>query len=222
MGQLLRLGVMASGNGTDLQAIIDACDAGQLAAEVVVVISNRPSAFALERAKKHGIAACHVPVGPSDSEQWAAADARHVAILREQGVGLVCLAGYMRKIGPQLLAAYPQAIMNIHPALLPSFPGTDGQGDAFAYGVKVAGATVHFADAEFDTGPIIIQVAVPVLPDDDRDSLAARILAQEHLIYPQAIRWYASGRLRVEGRTVRVVGETAAAAPTLINPPLDA
>lgn len=222
MTDLLRVGVMASGNGSDLQSIIDACESGQVPAQVVVVVSNRASAFALQRAKKHGIAGVHIPVGPTGSPQWEAADARQVEVFREQGVGLVAMAGYMRKIGPRLLAAYPDALMNIHPGLLPAFPGVEVQWEAAAYGVKVAGATVHFADAEFDRGPIIIQAAVPVLESDTGETLAARILEQEHRIYPQAIKWFAEGRLRVEGRVVRVAGvdETAVATP-LISPPLD-
>lgn len=222
MTDLLRVGVMASGNGSDLQSIIDACESGQVPAQVVAVISNRASALALQRAQKHGIPAVHIPVGPTGSPQWEAADSRQVEVFREHGVKLVALAGYMRKIGPRLLAAYPGALMNIHPGLLPAFPGVEVQWQAAAYGVKVAGATVHFADAEFDRGPIIIQAAVPVLESDTGETLAARILEQEHRLYPQAIKWFAEGRLRVEGRVVRVSGadETAAAAP-LISPPLD-
>ncbi len=197
----LNLGVFVSGGGTNLQAIIDACEGGRIEATVTVVISDREKSYALERARSHGILAYHVPVGKSDSPEFAAADRRHVELLREHNVDLVCLAGYMRLIGPNMFAAYPEAMLNIHPALLPSFPGTHGPEDAAEYGVKVAGCTVHFAWPEFDTGPIIIQAAVPVLPDDG-DSLAARILKQEHKIYPQAIQWYAEGRLHIEGRCV--------------------
>ncbi len=198
----LNLGVLVSGGGTNLQAIIDACEGGRIEATVTVVISDNADAYALERARHHNIPAYHVPLGKNDSPEFTAADRQHVELLREHEVDLVCLAGYMRLIGPGMFAAYPQAILNIHPALLPSFPGTHGPDDAADYGVKVSGCTVHFAWPEFDTGPIIIQAAVPVLPGDDGDSLAARILAQEHKIYPQAIQWYAEGRLHIEGRRV--------------------
>jgi len=198
----LNLGVFVSGGGTNLQAIIDACEEGRIEATVTVVISDKADAYALERASSHNIPAYHVPVGKNDSPEFEAADRRYVELLREHDVDLVCLAGYMRLIGPDMFAAYPEAILNIHPALLPSFPGTHGQDDAAEYGVKVSGCTVHFAWPEFDTGPIIIQAAVPVLPGDDGDSLAARILRQEHKIYPQAIQWYAEGRLHIEGRRV--------------------
>ena len=198
----LNLGVFVSGGGTNLQAIIDCCEAGSIAASVQVVISDKEDAYALERAREYDIPAYHVPAGKNDSPEFEAADRRHVELLRERDVDLVCLAGYMRLIGLNIFEAYPEAILNIHPALLPSFPGTHGQDDAADYGVKVSGCTVHFAWPEFDTGPIIIQAAVPVLPCDDGDSLAARILAQEHKIYPQAIQWYAEGRLHIEGRRV--------------------
>ena len=226
MSDLLRVGVMASGGGTDLQSIIDACEAGLVPATVAVVISNKADAYALERARRHGIPAVHIPVGKTGSEAWEQADIRQVEVLRQHGVQLVCMAGYMRKIGPALLSAYAQAIMNIHPSLLPSFPGVEVQWDAVAYGVKIAGATVHFADAEFDRGPIIIQAAVPVNDGDDGQAVADRILEQEHRIYPQAIKWFAEGRLVLDGRIVRLVGSTSSpATPTpgvIISPPLEA
>ncbi len=200
----INLGVFVSGGGTNLQSIINACEAGRIEATVTVVISNKKKSYALERARHHNIPAYHVPTGKKGSPEFAAADRRHVELLREHDVDLVCLAGYMRVIGPELMAAYSESILNIHPALLPSFPGTHGQEDAADYGVRVSGCTVHFAWPEFDTGPIIIQAAVPVLPDDDGDSLAARILAQEHKIYPQAIQWYAQDRLHIQGRRVIV------------------
>lgn len=196
---------MASGGGTDLQSIIDACESGKVPARVVVVISDRAEAFALERARRYSIPAIHLPVGKTGTPAWDEADLRQVELMCEYGVQLVCLAGYMRINGPALLEAFPNAVMNIHPALLPSFPGVGVQAMAVDHGVKIAGATVHFADAEFDTGPIIIQAAVPVLDGDDGDTLGARILEQEHRIYPQAIKWFAEGRLQVEGRRVRVL-----------------
>lgn len=226
MSSLLRIAVMASGGGTDLQSIIDACEAGKIPGRVVVVISDKEEAFALERARRHHIPALYVPVGKTGSPQWEAADQQHVEIFQEHGVQLVCMAGYMRKIGPALLQAFPEAVMNIHPALLPAFPGVRVQWDAVAYGVKLAGATVHFADAEFDHGPIIIQAAVRVYEQDDGETLAKRILAQEHRIYPQAVKWFAEGRLRIEGRLVKLIGSAAELAPetpgVLINPPLEA
>lgn len=222
---MLKIGVMASGGGTDLQSLIDACEAGKVPAEVAVVISDRQDSYALERARKHAIAAAHVAVGRTGSPAWEEADARHVQALREHDVGLVCMAGYMRIIGPGLLAAFPRAIMNIHPALLPSFPGVNVQAMAVDHAVKIAGTTVHFADPEFDTGPIIIQAAVPVCDDDTWNELAARILAQEHRIYPQAVKWFAQGRLQVEGRKVRLLGpceEPAAPTPDmLVSPALE-
>jgi phosphoribosylglycinamide formyltransferase 1 len=222
MGNRLVLGVFVSGGGTNLQAIIDACNSGAIDAVVGVVISNKADAYGLQRARDHGISAHYVKVGRYETPGFDSADAEQARLLSEHGVGLVCLAGYMRKTGPRVLAAYPGAVMNIHPALLPSFPGAHGQQDASEYGAKIAGCTVHFADQEFDSGPIIIQAAVPVLDSDDGHSLAVRILEQEHRIYTQAIQWFAEGRLRIEGRTVRVLG--AASPPpgaSLISPPLE-
>ena len=206
MAEKIRLGVMVSGRGTNLQSIIDVCEAGKIDAEVVVVISNKADAYALERARKHGIAAVHIPVGRNETEEYYEADRRQAKVLKEHGVDLVCLAGYMRRVGPAVLGEFPMRVMNIHPALLPAFPGVEVQWAAAEYGVRISGCTVHFADEEFDRGPIIIQAAVPVLQDDDGDALAARILQYEHKIYPQAIQWFAQGRLRVDGRKVIVDG----------------
>ncbi len=226
MADTSRLGVFASGGGTNFQSIIDCCEAGGIDARVAVLISNREDAGALQRAAHHGIAAEVVPVGQDLSEEFLTADDRHVELLHGHGVNLVCLAGYMRRIGTGVLKAYPRAVLNIHPALLPSFPGAHGQRDAAEYGVKVSGATVHFADEEFDRGPIIIQAAVPVLPDDDEDALAARILRQEHRIYPQAIQWFAEGRLKIDGRRVFLDPPSrgsfeAQEAGVIISPPLE-
>lgn len=204
MAGKVRIAAFASGGGTNLQAIMDASESGRINAEVVLVVSNKPDAGALDRARRHGIPTEHVPVGKDLSPQFHAADEQHVALLHGYDVELVVLAGYMRRIGPGVLAAFPLRVMNIHPALLPSFPGAHGQRDAVNKGVKISGCTVHFADEEFDRGPIIIQAAVPVLPSDDEAALAARILRQEHKIYPQAIQWFAQGRLLVEGNRVRV------------------
>ncbi|MBM3473457.1 MAG: phosphoribosylglycinamide formyltransferase [Armatimonadetes bacterium] len=207
----IRLGALASGGGTNLQSIIDRCEDGRLDAEVVMVISDRLEAGALERARKHGIAALHVPVAKTGTDEWLEADRRITDAFLEARVDLICMAGYMRVIGPHLLGAFPHRIMNIHPALLPAFKGMHGQRDALEYGTKVAGATVHFADPDFDMGPIIIQAVVLVREDDTEATLAARILRQEHEIYPQAVQWFAEGRLRVEGRRCVVEGVDTAA-----------
>jgi len=195
-----RLGVLISGSGTNLQAIIDLTETGGLDAEVACVISNKADAFGLERAMKHGIAAIHL-----DHRSFSGRseyDAALVKSLEEQNVDLVILAGFMRIVTPVLLDAFPNRVMNIHPALLPSFPGLDAQKQALEYGVKLSGCTVHFVDAGTDTGPIILQAAVPVLEDDTEESLAERIHHEEHKLYPAAIQLFAEGRLKVDGRRV--------------------
>jgi len=218
MTQRLRLGVLASGGGSNLQAIIDRCRDGSLQAEIAVVIANNPDAGALERAQRAGIAArC---VNHRDFAGREAFDAALVATLRAAGVELVVLAGFMRIITRVMLDAYPYRIINIHPALLPAFPGLHVQQQALDYGARFSGCTVHFVDGGVDTGPIIIQAVVPVLPGDTSDSLAARILEQEHLIYPRAIQLFAEGRVRVEGRTVSFDPPVATASQVLVNPPL--
>ncbi len=226
MADTITLGVFASGGGTNCQSIIDACEAGRIDARVGVLITNREDAGALERAANHGIDAHIVPVGKDLSEEFHAADERHVEILRDCGADLVCLAGYMRRIGSGVLRAFERAVLNIHPALLPSFKGAHGQRDAVDYGARVSGATVHFADEEFDRGPIIIQAAVPVVPGDTEDTLGARILQQEHRIYPQAIQWFAERRLKVEGRSVLLDPPSRGSYDTqgpgvIISPPLE-
>jgi len=195
-----RLGVLISGNGTNLQAIIDRCETGELNAEVVCVISNKAAAFGLERARKHGIAALHL-----DHKSFANRneyDAALVNCLREYKVDLVILAGFMRIVTPVLLDAFPNRVMNIHPALLPSFAGLDAQKQALEYGAKVSGCTVHFVDAGTDTGPIILQSTVPVMENDSEETLSQRIHLEEHKLYPAAIQLFAEGRLKVEGRRV--------------------
>ena len=226
MAEAIRVGVFASGGGTNFQSIIDSCESGRIDAEVAVLITNREDAGAIERAERHGIPAQVVAVGKDLSDEFEAADRRHVEILRDHGVDLVCLAGYMRRIGTGVLKAFPHAVINIHPALLPSFKGAHGQRDAVDYGVRVSGATVHFADEEFDRGPIIIQAAVPVIPGDTEEALGARILEQEHRIYPQAIQWFAEERLRVEGRSVVLDppsrgGYEQQGPSVIISPPLE-
>ncbi len=198
----LRLGILVSGSGTNMEAIAVECEEGRLPAEVVVVISNRPDAFALKRAEKHGIKG--VFLDPSSYSSREDYDRALVGILREHRVDLVVLAGYMLLVGKVVLDSFPKRVMNIHPALLPSFPGTSGIDDALDYGVKVTGVTVHFVDEGLDTGPIILQEAVAIREDDDRESLAERIHQVEHKLYPRAIRYFAEGRLSLEGRRVRI------------------
>jgi len=198
------IGVLVSGSGSNLQAIIDAVEAGTINARVAVVISDRPGAYALERAQKHGIAAvCH------DRRQLgkAALNAAILRTLEEAGADLVVLAGFLSILDATVVGRYTNAIMNIHPALIPSFCGPGFHGHhvheaAVAYGVKLSGATVHFVDEGTDTGPIILQESVPVLPTDDADALAARVLRVEHRLLPEAVRLFTEGRLHVAGRRV--------------------
>lgn len=202
----LRLGVLVSGRGTNLQSIIDGCTSGEIPATVEIVVSNRPDVLALERAREAGIPfAC---VDYKSYGKWPrsrpAYEADVVEALRQHDVHLVVCAGYDRLAGEVLMDAYSGKIINIHPALLPSFPGLHAQRDALDYGVKVSGATVFFVDATVDGGPIIIQEAVPVLDDDTEDTLASRILAAEHRILPAAIALIARGEAKIEGRRVRV------------------
>ena len=198
----IRVGVLISGSGTNLQAIIDRSERGELNAEVVCVISNKADAFGLERAKKHGIAALHLDHRSYSGRQEY--DTALADILKSFNVDLVVLAGFMRIVTPVLLNAFPNRVMNIHPALLPSFPGLDAQKQTLDYGAKISGCTVHFVDAGTDTGPIILQKAVPVLEDDTEKSLSERIHLEEHRLYPAAIKLFAEGRLKVEGRKVRI------------------
>lgn len=204
-----RIGVMVSGQGrgTNLQAIIDACSDGRIPAEVALVIGVTDEAPAMDRARNHGIPA--VVLSPKTFETVEDYDQAVLDALKGHGVDLVCLAGYMRKLGKTVLDPYKNAVMNTHPALIPMFCGKGMYGhhvheSAIAYGVKVSGCTVHFVDGEYDTGPIILQTVVPVREDDTPDTLAARILPEEHRTYVEAIRLFAEGRLRVEGRRVNI------------------
>ena len=193
-----RIGVLISGRGSNLQALIDATRDGRLDAQIVVVISNRADAYGLERARAAGIEAICV-----SHKGWATRDDYDRALAREltaRRVRLVCLAGFMRVIGAPLIEAFPHAILNIHPSLLPAFRGVDAQHQAFEHGVKVSGVTVHFVDADLDAGPIIIQRTVPVLDDDTADTLAARILVEEHRAYPDAVKLVLEGGWRIDGR----------------------
>jgi phosphoribosylglycinamide formyltransferase-1 len=212
------IGVLISGSGTNLQSIIDAIEAKQLEAKIQVVLSNRADAYGLVRAKKHGI-----PVEVLDHKRFAsreAFDQAVVDILRAREVELVVLAGFMRLLSPVFVGAYSNRIMNIHPALLPAFPGLHVQKKALEHGVRFSGCTVHFVNEECDEGPIIIQAVVPVFSEDTEESLAARILEQEHRIYPRAIQLYSEGRLRIEGRKVFVDGLAKEENQVLVQPPL--
>ena len=193
-----RLAVLISGRGSNLQSIIDAIGTGELDATIAVVVSNRSDAPGLLRAREAGIEA--LCLDHRAYPDRTAYDMAIVELLKARDVGLVCLAGFMRLVREPLLQAFPNAILNIHPSLLPAFPGVDAQAQALVHGVKVSGATVHLVTGELDNGPIIAQAAVPVLDDDTRDSLAARILIEEHKLYPEAIRTMLDGGWRVEGR----------------------
>lgn len=216
----LCLGVLASGRGSNLQAIIDAIEAGSLSAQIAVVISNKKDAQALERARKHGVLDVFLDPKPfaGRPDGREAYDRAILDVLRKYDVELVLLAGYMKIVTPILINAYENRMMNIHPSLLPAFPGLDVQKKALEWGVKIAGCTVHFVTEGVDEGPIIIQAAVPVLDGDTPETLAARILEQEHRIYPRAVQLFAEGRLTVEGRRVRVQDAMSDEARALRNP----
>ena len=202
----LRVAALASGRGSNLQAIIDAIETGRVQAQIVAVISNKKDAIALERARKHGLSDVFVDpkpyAGRPDSRE--AYDRSLLEILQQHEVELVLLAGYMKIVTTVLVNAYANRMMNIHPSLLPSFPGLDVQKKAIDWGCKLAGCTVHFVTEGVDEGPIIIQAAVPIFDDDTPETLAARILVQEHKIYPRAVQLFAEGRLQVDGRRVLI------------------
>lgn len=207
-GKPINIGVMVSGRGTNLQAIIDAQSEGSLGGTVTVVVSNRPSVPALERAERAGIP--HYVVEPRFFGKWPSCkplyEKRVVEILKNHGVDLLVLAGYDRLVGKEILSAFPMRVINIHPALLPSFPGLHAQRAALEYGVKVAGATVFFVDETVDGGPIILQEACPVLDEDTEETLSQRILEIEHRILPLAISLIAGGKIVLEGRRVKIRG----------------
>ncbi len=197
------LGVLCSGRGTNLQSILAAVESGDISAPVGVVLTDKPDAKALERAEKAGI-----PHFCVDRKQYADKQTFEEALvekLRAHGVTLVILAGFMRILSPYFVHAFPGRILNIHPSLLPSFGGAHAHRDVLAYGVKVSGCTIHFVDEGMDSGPIILQTAVPVLDGDDEDTLAARVLEQEHKLYPKAIALFLDGKLKIEGRKVRIL-----------------
>jgi phosphoribosylglycinamide formyltransferase-1 len=194
-----RLGILLSGRGSNFEAIADNVAAGRIDAEIAVVISNRPEARGLEIARQRGLNAICIPSRGMEREAY---DRLVVAELKKHRVDLVCLAGFMRILSAYFIREFPYRILNIHPALLPSFPGLDAQRQALEHGVKITGCTVHFVDEHLDAGPIILQAAVPVLDDDTVETLSARILKEEHRIYSEAIRIVLSGNFRIEGRRV--------------------
>ena len=203
----IRVGVLVSGRGSNLQAIIDSTERGELEADIAVVLSDVEDAAALERARKHGIPAVYINPGKFRTKLEPAIEREYVKCMTDHGAELVCLAGFMRILHEDFLNDFPDRIINIHPALLPSFPGLHSQKQALEYGVKFSGATVHFVNAGIDAGPVLIQAVVPVMDDDTEETLAARILVEEHRIYPEAIRLFAAERLRIEGRIVHRLPE---------------
>jgi phosphoribosylglycinamide formyltransferase-1 len=209
------IGVLASGRGSNFQSIIDSVESGFIKAVISVLITDKDGAYAVERAKKHNIDTLIIkPRDFSDKDKFYS----HIADeLKKREVDLVVLAGFMRVVGKRLIERYPNRIINIHPALLPSFPGLHGQKQAVDYGVKISGCTVHFIDEGVDTGPIIIQAAVPAYEDDTEDSLSERILKQEHRILPLAVKLFSEGKVTVEGR--RVIIKVSGEESVLTNPP---
>ncbi len=219
---MLKIGVLASGRGSNFQAIIDAIKGGRINAGIALLVTDKPDAYAIERARANGIPYLYL-----DPRGFTSRDAYFEKVageLSSRGAGLVVLAGFMRIVRRPLLEAFPWKVMNIHPALLPSFPGLHGQRQAAQYGVKISGCTVHFVDEGMDTGPIIIQAAVPARHDDTEESLSQRILEYEHRIYPEAVRLFAEGRLEVRDKKVFIRGFKKKAdmgGEALISPPLE-
>jgi len=210
--------VLASGRGSNFQSIIDAINNKNLKSQILLLITDNPSAYAIERAKKHDIE--HLVIRPKEYSSRDDFYRKIAEELQKRDVGLVVLAGFMKIVGKPLIDAYPNRIMNIHPALLPSFPGLHGQKQAVEYGVRISGCTVHFVDEGMDTGPVIMQAAVPVYHSDTEDTLSERILKLEHKIYPEAIRLFSEGRLEVQGRVVKIK-DSIQPESSLLNPPLE-
>src|SRR5580704_12642780 len=195
-----RIGVLLSGRGSNFVALADSVAAGRIPdAEIAIVVSNREGAAGIDKAKDRGIPTRVIPSKGLEREPY---DRQVVAVLHEHGVDLICLAGYMRLLSPYFVASFPNRILNIHPSLLPSFPGLESQRQALEYGVKIAGCTVHFVDENLDAGPIVLQAAIPVKDDDTEDTLSTRILEEEHRIYSEAVRIVLEGRYKIEGRRV--------------------
>ena len=202
MSERLRVGVLASGRGSNFRALAQAAERGLIPAAVVVLVSDRASAPALDIAREHGIEA--VVADPKQHPSREAHEKVVIGILEERRVGLVCLAGYMRLLSAGFVAHFAGRLLNIHPSLLPAFPGLHPHRQALEHGVRISGATVHFVDEGVDTGPVVLQAAVPVARDDTEETLAARILVEEHRIYPEAVRLFAEGRLQIRGRRVDI------------------
>lgn len=200
----LHLGVLGSGAGSNMQSIVDAIARGELDAEITIVLADFPDAKILDRARKHNIPCEYLDCAPWKTKLEGAAEDKCIEILKAHGVDTVVLAGFMRIVKPKLLAAFPNRVLNIHPAILPAFPGVHSWTQALDYGCKVAGVTVHFVDAGTDSGPILVQKTVPVLEDDTPETLHARIQVQEHIAYPEALNILAKGNYRIEGRRVRI------------------
>ncbi len=200
----LKLAILGSGSGSNMQSIVDAIEAGTLDAEIVCVIADVPDAKILERAARHNLPAQYLSCAPFKTKLDGDAQQEYIRVMKEAGADTVVLAGFMRIVKPELLAAFPNRVLNIHPAILPAFPGLHSWKQALDYGCKVAGCTVHFVDAGTDSGPIIVQKVVPVEEGDTAETLHARIQVQEHIAYPEALRHLAAGRLRIEGRHVHI------------------
>jgi len=211
----LRIGVLASGRGSNFQAIHEEIEKGKIKASIVLLATDTKEAPAVARAQGYGIETLYL--NPKEFPSREAYDSAMASALKKRNVGLVILAGYMRIVSPAMIRHFKNRIMNIHPALLPSFPGLHGQAQALAYGVKIAGCTVHFVDEGMDTGPVICQAAVPVYDDDTEETLSARILQCEHKLYPQAVRLFAQGRLEVDGRKVRIKNQKKKEEETLFS-----
>ena len=204
---MLKLGVLGSGAGSNMQSIVDAIEKGELDAEIRLVLADVSDAKILDRARRHNIPCQYLDCAPWKTKLEGPAEYRCIQLLKDAGCDTVVLAGFMRIVKPKLLAAFPMRVLNIHPALLPAFPGVHSWTQALDYGCKVAGVTVHFVDAGTDSGPIIVQKCVPVMEDDTPESLHARIQVQEHIAFPEALRHLAAGRLSVEGRRVHILKE---------------
>jgi phosphoribosylglycinamide formyltransferase-1 len=216
MSDILAIGILASGRGSNFQSIIDSIESGDLPAKIAILITDKSDAYAIERASKHNIETLLIkPSDFSDKNEYYS----HIAVeLKKRNVGLVVLAGFMRVVGKALIDQFPDRVINIHPALLPSFPGLHGHKDAIDYGVRISGCTVHFADEGVDTGPIIMQAAVPAYHDDTEDTLSERILKQEHRIYPYAIKLFAEGKISIDGRKVTITADKEDS--VMVNPPI--
>lgn len=221
----LPIAVLVSGSGSNLQSIIDGIQAGRLDARIKLVISNKADAYGLQRAEKHGIPTRVLAHGEYSSREEYDADL--AGIIKRSGARAVILAGFMRILSPAFIRAFENRILNIHPALLPAFPGVNGQKQAHEYGVRISGCSVHFVDEKMDNGPLIIQAAVPCCPRDDAETLKERILSFEHRIYPQAVNWLAEDRLRIQGRKVFVSRApepglySSGECPALVSPGLE-